>query len=145
MISNDRDQLRRYYLRCWQKLHADEKLDGLEEQVAEVIKEHPEYHAQLQDEDKALSHDYHAEDGDTNPFLHMSLHLGLREQIVTDRPSGIQMLYQQLIAQVGVHEGEHRMMQCLAESIWSAQQNKTEPDEAAYVDCLKECHSVSAA
>nr|CAA6826849.1 MAG: Unknown protein [uncultured Thiotrichaceae bacterium] len=142
MISNDREQLRRYYLRCWQKLQADEKLDGLEEQVAEVIKEHPEYHAQLQDEDTALSQDYHAEDGGANPFLHMSLHLGLREQIVTDRPAGVQMLYQQLIAQIGVHEAEHRMMQCLSESIWLAQQNKTAPDEALYFDCLKECHSL---
>lgn len=139
MISNDRDQLRRYYLNCWQKVQAGEKLEGLEEQVAEVIREHPEYHTQLQNPDQALAQDYHAENGETNPFLHMSLHLGLREQVVTDRPSGVQMLYQQLIAQHGVHEAEHRMMQCLAESIWLAQQNQTQPDEAAYFDCLKGC------
>lgn len=137
MISNDRDQLRRYYLRCLQKLQAGEKLQGVEEQVAEVLKEHPEYHAQLQDEDKALAQDFHAQDGETNPFLHMSLHLGLREQIVTDRPSGIQIIYQQLIAQVGVHEAEHRMMQCLAESIWQAQQNQATPDEGVYFECLR--------
>lgn len=139
MISNDRNQLRRYYLNCWQKLQAGDELEGLEAQVAEVIREHPEYHAQLQDGDKALAQDYHAEDGETNPFLHLSLHLGLREQVVTDRPSGVQMLYQQLIAQHGVHEAEHRMMQCLAESIWLAQQHNTLPDEAAYFDCLKGC------
>ncbi len=139
MISNDRNQLRRYYLNCWQKLQAGDELEDLEAQVAEVIREHPEYHAQLQDGDKALAQDYHAEDGETNPFLHLSLHLGLREQVVTDRPSGVQMLYQQLIAQHGVHEAEHRMMQCLAESIWLAQQHNTLPDEASYFDCLKGC------
>ncbi|MEZ5449590.1 MAG: DUF1841 family protein [Thiolinea sp.] len=137
MMTQDRDQLRRYYLNCWEKLQAGETLNGLEQQVAEVISEHPEYHAQLRSGEQALAREYRAEDGEANPFLHMSLHLGLREQIVTDRPAGIRSLYQQLIGRFGVHEAEHQMMQCLTESLWLAQQQQAAPDEVAYLECLR--------
>ena len=137
MISQDRDQLRRYYLRCWQKQQNGETLAGLEQQVAEVIAEHPEYHAELNHAEGVVQKDYNdGEEG--NPFLHMSLHLGLREQVVTDRPEGIRNIYQQMIGRHGVHQAEHLMMQALAESLWLAQQNGTPPDEEVYRDRLKQ-------
>lgn len=137
MFGNDRDSMRRYYLQCWQKFQQKQPLDALEQQVARVIEEHPEYHAVLERSDKALQRDYIPADGETNPFLHMGLHLGIREQVVTNRPAGIAELYRQLMIQYGRLDAEHRMMDCLAESIWLAQRNQTAPDETAYLECLK--------
>ncbi len=137
MFGNDRDSMRRYYLHCWQKQQAGQALDGLEQQIAAVVGEHPEYHALLEHPERALQREYLPENGETNPFLHMGLHLGLREQVATDRPAGIRQLYQQLISQYDLHTAEHRMMDCLAESLWLAQRNQRAPDEAAYLECLQ--------
>ncbi|MEZ5452788.1 MAG: DUF1841 family protein [Thiothrix sp.] len=137
MFGHDRDGMRRYYLQCWKKFQQKQPLDALEQQVAQVIAEHPEYHKLLEQTDAALQRDYLPENGETNPFLHMGLHLGIREQASTNRPTGISELYRQLVIQYGTLDAEHRMMDCLAESIWLAQRNQTAPDEAAYLDCLK--------
>ena len=137
MFGNDRDSMRRYYLQCWQKFQQKQPMDALEQQVASVIAEHPEYHALLERTASALQRDYLPENAETNPFLHMGLHLGIREQVATNRPTGIRELYQQLVIQYGHNDAEHRMMDCLAESIWLAQRNQTAPDEAAYLECLK--------
>jgi hypothetical protein len=137
MFGNDRDSMRRYYLQCWQKFQQKQPLDALETQIASVVAEHPEYHTLLENHDKTLHRDYLPEQGDSNPFLHMGLHLGIREQVATNRPTGIRELYQQLVIQYGNNNAEHRMMDCLAESIWLAQRNQTAPDEAAYLECLQ--------
>jgi hypothetical protein len=137
MFGNDRDSMRRYYLQCWQKLQQKLPMDALEQQVASVIAEHPEYHALLGKNEHAIQRDYIPETGETNPFLHMGLHLGIREHVATNRPTGIAAHYQQLISKHGVHETEHRMMDCLAESIWLAQRNHAAPDEAAYLECIQ--------
>lgn len=137
MFGNDRDSMRRYYLQCWQKFQQKQPLDALEQQIASVIAEHPEYHVLLEHHDTALQRDYIPEGGETNPFLHMGLHLGIREQVATNRPAGIGELYRQLVIKYGNHDAEHRMMDCLAESIWLAQRNQTAPDETAYLECLK--------
>jgi len=137
MFGNNRDSMRRYYLQCWQKFQQKHPMDALEQQVANVIAEHPEYHAGLAQAGLALQRDYLPENGDTNPFLHMGLHLGIREQVSTRRPAGIAELYQRLVIKYGAHTAEHRMMDCLAESIWLAQRNQTAPDETAYLECLK--------
>jgi len=137
MITQDRDQLRHYYLTCWQKKLAGETLNELEEQVSEVIAEHPEYHEVLQDPELAIAQEYPADAGETNPFLHMSLHIGLQEQVVTDRPAGIRQIYQQMIARSGVHQAEHQMMHLLIESLWMAQRNETAPDEKIYLEGLQ--------
>lgn len=138
MFANDRHALRHYYLQCWQKFQQGQTLDTLEQQVAQIISEHPEYHALLAQQEHALQRDYLPEAGETNPFLHMGLHLGIREQQSTGRPAGIVELYRQLVIQYGIHEAEHRMMDCLAESLWLAQRHGTAPDEAAYLECLRQ-------
>lgn len=137
MFGNDRDSMRRYYLQAWQKYQQKQPLDALEQQVTQVIQQHPEYHRFLTQPDKAVARDFLPEGGETNPFLHMGLHLGIQEQVATNRPAGINELYQQLVLKYGTHTAEHRMMDCLAEAMWLAQRNQTMPDETAYLECLK--------
>lgn len=135
--NQQRDQLRQFYCDSWQKhLNQKEKLIPLEQQVVAVIKEHPEYHTLLENKEASVNADYLPEMGDSNPFLHMGMHLGLREQISTDRPSGIAELYQRLVTLKGNSDAEHLMMECLAEAIWQSQQGNSPPDENTYLDCL---------
>ncbi|HEY9201593.1 MAG TPA: DUF1841 family protein [Gammaproteobacteria bacterium] len=135
MFGNDRNQLRQMYKTAWDKFQQQQALSPLEAQIAAVIKEHPEYHRDI----NQLEKDYQPENGDTNPFLHMGLHLGLREQLSTDRPAGIRQIHQQLLAQTGdPHAAEHRMIDCLAEAMWLAQSQQQPPDEAAYLQCLQQ-------
>ena len=137
MITDQREALRKFYCDAWAKhLKQQEKLNALEQQIVAVIKEHPEYHALLENEEASVKAEYTPEMGETNPFLHLGMHLGLREQISTNRPPGIAELYQQLVAKQGVHDAEHRMMDCLIEMIWQAQQNNIAPDDITYMDCL---------
>lgn len=134
MFANDRQQLRKAYADAWEKFQQQQAMTPLEQQIAEVIKEHPEYHAALQQ----LESDYLPESGQTNPFLHMGMHLGLREQLSTNRPAGILDCYQALCNKhQSSHDAEHEMMDCLAEAIWQAQKSGTSPDELAYLSCLK--------
>lgn len=136
-LTEQRDQLRQFYCDSWEKhLQQKETLNLLEQQIAAVIKEHPEYQTLIENKDASVNADYLPEMGDTNPFLHLGMHLGLREQVSTDRPPGIAELYQRLVAKKGVHDTEHDMMECLADMIWQAQQSQTAPDEIIYLDCL---------
>lgn len=137
MFGQNRQQLRQYYHDVWQKKLSQQTLNALETSIAQVINEHPEYHKIFASE-ASLEQDYFVEDGQTNPFLHMSLHLSLHEQISTDRPAGIRDLYQQLQAKFNdAHETEHQMMECLTESLWLAQRNNQAPSEADYLLALQ--------
>lgn len=136
IFGQDRNELRRMYADAWQKRCNDEPLTPLERQIAAVIDLHPEYQGALRDD--AIGSDYTIEGGQTNPFLHMGLHLGLRDQVATDRPSGIATIFDRLAARLGdAHAAEHRMIDALAETLWEAQRGGTPPDEAAYLDRLK--------
>ncbi|WP_020395316.1 DUF1841 family protein [Thiolinea disciformis] len=135
MFGNDRDSLRRYYQQCWQKKQTNQPMDALEQQIAQVISEHPEYQAFITQE-RSVGRNFLPEMGETNPFLHLGLHLGLREQIATDRPTGIRAIYQKLLTLKDLHTTEHEMMECLAESIWQAQRDNTMPDEQRYLQKL---------
>ncbi len=132
-----RDEVRQVYLTVWRKIRQQQLLEPMEALIAEVIEMHPEYHALLDDSDIATRGDFSPEQGRTNPFLHMGMHIALREQAVGDRPAGVQSLYQKLCASKGQHDAEHAMMECLGEALWSAQRNAQEPDQANYLDCLK--------
>ncbi|MGB0712456.1 MAG: DUF1841 family protein [Gammaproteobacteria bacterium] len=138
IFSNDRDTLRAQYLNAWNKAGAGEALSPLEQQIASVVSEHPEYHPMLENRDRALGADYQPEGGETNPFLHMGMHLALREQLSTDRPTGFRSLYQAISGKLGdAHEAEHRIMECLGEALWRAQRNGTPPNEQDYLECLR--------
>jgi len=135
MFGTDRNQLRKMYKTAWDKFQQQQVLSPLEVQITEVIKEHPEYHDFIYQ----LEKDFSPELGETNPFLHMGLHLGIREQLSTNRPIGIVAVYKKLIKLKGsIHEAEHSMIDCLAEAMWSSQTNNTPPDESAYLSSLKE-------
>lgn len=135
--TSERDRLRQFYVDTWKKHQTGQPMDAMEQMVARIIQIHPEYHAMLSNE-KHLGNEYKPEDGETNPFLHMGMHLGLQEQVSMDRPAGIQLVYKQLGLRFGdVHQTEHAMMDCLAESLWLAQRDQVEPDEQAYLHCLQ--------
>ena len=117
-------------------------MDSLETLIRDVIVEHPEYHAMLEDGDSALGREYGPETGQTNPFLHMGMHISLREQLATDRPAGIRNIYQTQLARSGdTHAVEHQMMECLGQALWAAQRAGTLPDEQTYLNCLRHLRS----
>ncbi len=137
LYTSERDKLRQFYVESWKKARLGLPMDPMEQMVARVIEMHPEYHQMLENE--KLGNEYKPEDGETNPFLHMGMHLGLQEQVVMDRPAGIKAIYQTLGEKYGdIQKTEHAMMECLAEMMWQAQKNQAEPDEAAYLECLKQ-------
>jgi len=136
-VFQSRDEVRQVYLNVWHKLQHDQLLEPMEALIAEVIELHPEYHALLEDGEASVQNDFTPEQGQTNPFLHMGMHIALREQADSNRPSGIQAVYQKLAARRGRHEAEHAMMECLGQVLWQAQRDATEPDQIAYLDCLK--------
>ncbi len=138
MFTQDRDQLRRFYLQSWEKARNGQPLEPLEREVVAVIEAHPEYHALLARGEAALGGEYPPELGQTNPFLHMGLHLALREQVGLDRPAGVRAVHTRLRLALGdAHAAEHAMMECLAEALWQAQREGRPPDEAAYLRCLQ--------
>lgn len=137
MFGQDRQQLRRFFQSAWSKRQAGQRLEPLEQLVTEVIAQHPEYQDALLGED-ALEKDFSPDDGQTNPWLHMGMHISLGEQLGADRPPGIRDLYQKLTARHGdPHTAEHAMMDCLGIALWEAQRNNTAPDERAYLECVK--------
>jgi len=113
-------------------------LEPLEAIIADVIKLHPEYHSILEMGETAKQKNFSPEDGQTNPFLHMGMHITLREQAGGDRPPGILDIYQKLVQQKGIHETEHAMMECLGQTLWNAQRHDAMPDENAYLACLRQ-------
>ena len=137
MFPQDRSQLRQIFFNAWQKHQANAAMEPLEQLIATIVAQHPEYHAVLNKPEHHLAKDYHAELGQTNPFLHMALHISIQEQLSTQRPSGIVELYQRLLEKLtDPHEVEHQMMTCLSEMIWQAQQDQSPPDESQYLACL---------
>ena len=131
----NRDQLRQMYLVAWRKYRAQQPLTPLEGQLAAVITEHPEYTGWLETGQHALQADFTPESGRENPFLHLGLHLAIREQVSTNRPAGIAAAHARLSARLGgAHEAEHAMLEPLAESLWEAQRFGRMPDEQVYLE-----------
>lgn len=136
--NQSRDELRRVYVEAWRKRRAGLPSEPLEAQVADVIALHPEYHAALERGEDALARDYTPEGGQSNPFLHMGLHLAVRDQIATDRPPGLRKAFENLAQHTGsAHEAEHRIIECLAEAMWEAQRAGRPPDESAYLEAVR--------
>ncbi len=139
MFGNDRNQLRQYYIDVWQKAQNNQPLEPLEKIIADVVNQHPEYQSILTDQDKALGKEYLPESGESNPFMHMGMHIAIHEQLNSNRPVGIRDIYQKLNAKTGdTHETEHQMIECLAEMMWQAQRQGVAPDETLYLTRLKQ-------
>lgn len=136
IYSHDRRQVRSFFIEVWSKYRARQPLEPLEAIIAEVICAHPEYHFLLEDNELALESDFPVELEQSNPFLHMGLHIALKEQLASNRPAGIAAIYQALVGRLDPQEAEHRMVECLGETLWHAQRSGEEPDEGAYLECL---------
>lgn len=134
-----RSALRRMYFEAWRKHRESLPVEPVEDQIVRIVALHPEYAALLESPDAAaLERDYPPEQGSTNPYLHMGLHLAVREQVATDRPPGIAAVHRALLGKLGdLHEAEHAMIDCLGEALWQAQRSGRPPDEAAYLEALR--------
>ena len=138
MFGPDRTQIRNFFLDAWARRRRGEALDPLAAQVVAAIEEHPEYHALMDAGEDAVRGEFLPEQGASNPFLHLGMHLAIREQTGTDRPPGIRAAYQALCIALGnSHAAEHAIMDCLGESLWQAQRNGAAPDEASYLECVQ--------
>jgi hypothetical protein len=140
-----RDALRRMYVEAWRKFRESMPVEPLEDQIIRVVESHPEYQPVLESGPEALARDYTPEEGQSNPFLHMGMHLAIREQVNTDRPAGIRAIHTALSARLGdVHAAEHRMIECLGESLWQAQRAGVAPNESAYLEALRRLSRTAA-
>jgi hypothetical protein len=134
----DRASLRRMYVEAWRKHRQALPVEPVEDQIIRVVELHPEYAAALEAGDAALERDYTPEGGQANPFLHMGLHLAVRDQVATDRPAGIAAVHRALLRRCAdAHEAEHAMIDCLGEALWQAQRSGRPPDETGYLDALR--------
>ena len=125
MFNPSRDEVRQFFTETWRKQRAGEILTPLESIAADWIGEHPEYQQELADPDVAHA-EYTPDQGKSNPFLHLSMHLAITEQLSIDQPAGIRRAHERLVARMGsTHEAQHAIMECLGEIIWDAQRTNT--------------------
>ena len=138
MFQPNQHDVRRFFCSAWRKQRDATPLTALEALATLWIAEHPEYHGDLADEDTALAADYTIAAGRTNPFLHLSMHLSITEQLSIDQPRGIREAFIGLARKLGTeHAAHHEIMECLGEMIWNSQRRGVPPDGAAYVEAVK--------
>lgn len=134
-----RDQLRLAYAEAWAKHLARSPLTALEAQIADVVGAHPEYQHVVADAGSALGFEADAAGAADNPFLHMGLHLAVREQVGIDRPPGIRDLLREMQSRFGdLHRAEHVLMESLGEELWTAQREGRAPDERRYLQLARD-------
>ncbi len=137
LFNPSRDEVRNFFFEAWRKSNASQTLTDLEKMAIQIMQRHPEYHAILNQPELYLQQAYFPELGETNPFLHMSLHLSILEQISINQPIGITGIYQRLCAMYGdEHEAQHAILDCLGETIWHAQRHQTPLDNNYYLQLL---------
>ncbi|VAW91438.1 hypothetical protein MNBD_GAMMA22-2718 [hydrothermal vent metagenome] len=137
MFTQDRSQLRKIFFDAWNKHQKNTTLSAMEQIIVNIINLHSEYQQMLSNENDFLDKDYLSENGETNPFLHMAMHISIHEQLANKRPPQITNIYSQLLSKFkDAHEVEHHMMECLGQMIWQAQRDNVMPDESLYLNCL---------
>ncbi len=137
MFNPTRDQVRQFFCDAWRKHLERLPLVGAEVTAADIAARHPEYHKLLAKPDAALEGEWMPEGGQMNPFLHLSLHLAIHEQLSIDQPPGIRGAFDQLRARMESHDAEHVLLECLGETIWRAQSTGQPMDALAYVDAVR--------
>ena len=138
MFNPSRPDARRFFFDTWSKYRSQAPLEGLERTAIEIILLHREHHALLDDAQRNLDRDFSPESGAVNPFLHLSLHLAIAEQLSIDQPRGIKAAYRELAGRAGSeHDALHALLECLGEVVWRAQRDHAAPDEAAYLECIR--------
>ena len=137
MFTPSRDEARRFLIDAWSKARAGEPQSDLERIATGLIALHPEYHPVLEGPDKFAQRDFAPESGDVNPFLHLSLHLAVAEQLAIDQPPGIRAQFERIRDTHGdEHAALHAVLECLGEVLWASQRHGTPPDAQLYLDCL---------
>jgi hypothetical protein len=138
LFNPSRDQVRQFFFDAWTKFKHHQALSDLESLALQVAQMHPEYHKVLDAPEQYLQQEYFPEMGETNPFLHMSLHLSILEQIAINQPPGIVNAYRRLIKKHNdASTAQHDLMDCLAETIWQAQRKGSQTDAEAYLACMQ--------
>ena len=138
MFSPSQNDVRQFFVEAGRKRRASELLTPLEALASDWIAEHPEYDADLADLDTALAAVYEVDAGRSNPFLHLSMHLSISEQISIDQPRGIKQAFELLAARLGsVHDAHHEVMECLGEMMWASQRSGLPPDGERYIECVR--------
>ncbi len=138
MFQPNQLDVRRFFCEAWRRQRDGVPLDAMQAQAAPWIGEHPEYHTDLSDVQAALAATYPVESGRENPFLHLSMHLSIAEQLAIDQPQGIRQAVELLAARRGsLHAAHHEVMECLGEMIWRSQRSGLPPDGQAYLDCVR--------
>ena len=138
MFAPSQHDVRRFFCEAFRKQHGGIPASPIETLAAQWIAEHPEYHAELADVDAALAASYTVEDGRSNPFLHLSMHLTISEQCSIDQPRGVRHAVELLAARRGsLHAAHHEAMECLGEMVWASQRSGLPPDGFAYLDCVR--------
>lgn len=137
MFNPSRDQVRQFFCDAWRKHCERLPLVGAEVTAVDLISRHPEYHSLLADTEGALSKEWAPESGQMNPFLHLSLHLAIQEQLAIDQPPGIRAAFGNLRQRMEEHDAEHVLLECLGETIWRAQREGQPMDALAYVDAVR--------
>ena len=141
MFNPSRAEARRFFFETWRKYRSQAPLEGLERTAIEIILLHPEHHALLDDPQRNLDRDFSPQSGAVNPFLHLSLHLAIAEQVSIDQPRGISTAYRELAGRAASeHDALHVLLECLGAVVWRAQRDRAAPDEAAYLKCI--CHGL---
>jgi Domain of unknown function (DUF1841) len=138
MFNPSRSQAREFLFDLWEKHRAGAALTALESMALAIVLEHPEYHPYLGERERYLERDWKPEGGETNPFLHLQMHLAIEEQVSIDQPPGIRAAVEALARRRGtMHEARHEVMDCLAELLWNAQRHGAAFDNEAYLDCVR--------
>lgn len=135
MFNPSRDQVRQFFIESWRKHCAKETLSSMEDIAAELIFQHPEYHALLE-HPEAVSKEFAPEDGQVNPFLHLSLHLAIHEQLTIDQPPGLRAAFNACLQRHADdrHAALHEVLDALGEMMFEAQRSGQPPDGQAYVE-----------
>jgi hypothetical protein len=138
MFTPTRDEARRFFVDAWAKYRAGAPIEALEKTAVGLVALHPEYHAIVEAPERHVERDYAPESGSVNPFLHLSLHLAIAEQLAIDQPRGIRAHFERLrAARVDEHAALHALLECLGETLWQAQRLNAPPDERVYLECLE--------
>ena len=139
MFNPSQDDVRRFFCSAFAKAQTNSSQDAIETIANQWMSEHPEYHTDLQDADAAAARVYDGGDGQTNPFLHLSMHLSITEQCSIDQPKGIRQAVELLTARRSdLHLAHHEVMEELGTMLWEAQRAGKPPDGQAYIDRVQQ-------
>jgi len=137
MFNPSRDQVRAFFIETWRKHRALELLTPLEAMALGWVEKHPEYHADIEQSD-AMTREFNVEEGRTNPFLHLSMHLAIAEQLSIDQPHGIKSAYDAIASRTDAHHAAHEIMECLGKVVWESQRLGTALDSDAYIELIRQ-------